>query len=365
MRELTPAPASATTAEVTDGYQLCARCGNPIVQGEQAFVVRRLNDWLIYTHPLGPGCPPDAVRGWLTAGRADAIRELDNEENIFRPANAHCLDHLGLVARPCVCVLDDRHIDSELKLVTYYASDEAPASGTDLRTLLSDFYSRLHGSGKRAAAHEDGGGEWQTIIHNFVEEDMVCAIDAGAIGDALDALRDVLWSARNRSYATFRAAPAPDLCGNAILKPALIRKLRVQRPKKARLPKAPSGVLAWDGEGQAAEWALYSKRKTLKINGKWVSEFEVWAPKPAPVALDFDSATEPDRYTWENTACGWVATLKPEMVAKLNGDTKPAFSRQKHIVSRDAPDPGPTNRETQESPMSVARRILLEVSRPI
>jgi hypothetical protein len=363
MSELAPVPASAMTTQVTDGYQLCARCGRVLVEGDTAVTVRRLSHWLIYSHQAGPNCPPKAVRGWKAARRADTIRNLNNEENIFREANANCLDHLGVPARTCVCILDDKHIESELRLAMYQPSDEAPARGSDFRTVLSRFNFRLQGGGKRAVVREYQRNKWQTVVSSLVETDLVSAIDANTLSETLEAIRDVLWSCRRRSYARFRPVSTPDGYGDAIVNFAAVRELRVQR-RRTRLPKALFDVLSRDAQRRPAEWALYSNRKVFKIRGKWVSEFDVWTPKPEPVELPFNSRTDRDLYTWENTPYGPVATLKPEMIEGLFGAAKPAFSRRKQGVEEENLTSEPADRaETEPAPtLSIPHRILLKMS---
>jgi len=110
MRVLAPPPCSAITVQVENGYQLCARCGEVLTEGEAAVAVQRLCSWLIYAHELGPHCPPKAVRGWLAARKADTMRNLENKE-MFRTGEPYSLNG---VLKPCVCILDDRHIDAEL-----------------------------------------------------------------------------------------------------------------------------------------------------------------------------------------------------------------------------------------------------------
>jgi hypothetical protein len=119
MRVLAPTPENNVSAQVVDGYQLCARCGEVMIIGESAVVVRRFRSWLIYSHPLGPKCPPQAVRGWNAVRSADGIRKFPNKE-VYRPAGPQ---HIGGSLRECVCLLDDEHIEAELELVEYHGKE--------------------------------------------------------------------------------------------------------------------------------------------------------------------------------------------------------------------------------------------------
>lgn len=178
MRVLAPPPANAIATHVSNGYQLCARCGKVLVEGENAVVVPRAPFWLIHTHEIGPNCPAKAVRGWKAVRRAEAIRNLPNEK---MPREAEPFHLSGLVF-PSKCLLDDKHIEAELALVDYAPSDESPANPADLRRLLSRLQFSMSGRG-RSAVEEDSlddvcQGGWQPVVRNAVEDELVASVDA-------------------------------------------------------------------------------------------------------------------------------------------------------------------------------------------
>jgi hypothetical protein len=115
MRVLAPTPESNVSTEVGDGYQLCARCGEALVTGENALAAPRLYSWLVCTHQIGPGCPPKSVRGWKAVRFADTVREHPNKE-VHREGEPY---NIGGARRACVCLIDDRHLEAELALVVY------------------------------------------------------------------------------------------------------------------------------------------------------------------------------------------------------------------------------------------------------
>jgi hypothetical protein len=115
MRHKAPPPLNAKVEVITDGYQLCARCGRPLLNGEPSIVAERSTTWRIYTHPEGPSCPPKAVKGWLAVRRAEGIRASPNVATYRR---AEPIELNGSV-RESICILDQKHIDAELELVEY------------------------------------------------------------------------------------------------------------------------------------------------------------------------------------------------------------------------------------------------------
>jgi hypothetical protein len=352
---LAPPPISATEGRIADGYQLCARCGKVMVEGEMALVVRRLCSWLIYTHEVGPSCRPKAVRGWLAARRADTIRELENQERVregelYSP-KLHCLIKppcICLAKRPSVCSLDDRHIKAELALAEYQPSDEVPTNGTAVQD-------------DQAHEEEVTGGSQQTT-RNFVEDNLIAVIDENGLANYLQVLVEVLWSCRKRTYATLRPAPPIDPKPRAFVNPGAKRGVRTHL--RLRLPKAPYDVLTRDlTDGRPVEFALYSKRKVLKIGGRWKDEFECWiTPKPEPEALPFNSRTRPDLYEWVAVGCGRVDSSNPygpvailrlaAPAAKMRNENE--VSRRKHNVEHSTPQEPIARRVVQRkaSPLS-------------
>src|SRR6185312_536799 len=120
MRVLAPMPENASTLTVRGGYQVCARCGEILTEGDSAVTVTRLSNWSIYTHEVGANCPAKAVRGWLAVRTADSMRRLPNQG----PATEGQAYRLAGVLRPCMSLLDESHIDAELDLAEYQPSDE-------------------------------------------------------------------------------------------------------------------------------------------------------------------------------------------------------------------------------------------------
>ena len=349
MKVLAPPPTSAITTQVADGYQLCARCGEVLVEGESAVVVPRAPFWLIHSHEIGPRCPPKAVKGWKAVKAAEAIRK---SENLTIPREAEPVHHGGL-AFPCACLLDDKHIEAELALVRYYPSDESPANRADVRRLLSRVQLRISGNGRHSVAQNDlDDPSWrksqQQLIRNLVEDGLVTSIEENSLSKAMETLAEVLYSCRKKSYATFRTAPPIDPFPHAFVGPGA-QRVRVHERRRARLPKADNEILTRDTKGQPVELALYSNGKVLKREGKWISELEAWGPKPEPIGLPYSSTTNPDLYTWQETPqskCkpvrhwpmgesqipyGPVAVLKPEALAAFNAQRENQF-RGENII---------------------------------
>jgi len=338
MRVLAPPPMSATEGRITDGYQLCARCGQVMVDGDGVVLVPRLSSWLIHSHEVGPFCPPKAVRGWKVARAADTIRALENEE-ACREAEPYYI--VGAV-RSCVCLLDDKHIEAELALVEYQPSDEAPTNGADLRAMISRRQLREVGGGKRLVVRdneEEGHRDVrpETVIRNFVEDAAIAGLDENSLTKSIRTLVEILWECRKRTYATLRTAPPIDPTPHAFINPVAARRIRIRRRGRTKSPKAPHGVLTRDLEGRPVEFALYSKRRVLKNRGKWNSEFECWTAKPKPVELPYSSLTHPKLFLWtaqslsqlepvdRDNPYGPVALLMRESIRKLNEQRNPPF----------------------------------------
>ena len=338
MKILTPTPECAEITQVVDGYQICARCGEPLVTGESAVVVPRSCSWLIYTHEINLSCPSKAVRGWKAVRLAEAVRKLENED-VFREAEPH--DFRGAL-HECVCLLDDKHIKAELKLVEYWPSDEAVANGgVDIRVLLSRYQARAAGNGKHTnVPHNqetgvDRGGKRRFLMRNFIEDALIAAIDENSLNAGLQAYIECLLSCRRKTYATARKAPSIETTPlGAVGKMAEVRVGVATRRKRS--PKADS-VLSRDVKDNPGEFPLYSKKKILKINRKWISEFECWAPKPDRVELPYNSTTHPELYLWaaksldqlkpvdRDNPYGPVAILMRESIETLNAQRNEVF----------------------------------------
>lgn len=329
MKVVAPTPESIVSTQIVDGYQLCARCGQAMVTGESALMAPRLHSWLVYTHHIGPGCPPKAVRGWKAVRFADNIRKLPNEE-VSRQAESY---NIGGLLRACVCLLDDKHIEAERALVEYQPSDEAVASRADLRGLLSRFHAREAGAGKRLTVpgdQETGCKKtWQFLVRNYIEEGLIAAIDGNNLTRSLDILVEILGAQRRKSYATSRTAPPVDPTPRALVDANAVTELSVRRPRGRLSPRADH-VLSRDLKGRPVEFPLYSSQKIFENEGKWISEFECWTPKPEPVDLPYSSITHPKLFLWtaqsltqlepvdSSNPYGPVAMLMRESIEQLN-----------------------------------------------
>jgi hypothetical protein len=321
MKDLAPVPENAVLGVVADGYQICARCGKVLVEDETAVMVPRLSNWLIHTHNIGPNCRAKAVRGWLAVSRANHARKLANK-TYLREGFAYIP---GGKLRACVCLLDQKHIDAELRLAEYWPSDE-------LQMLLTE------------------GLEGRKYF--LFEEDLLDAIEANVLGDFLRIFLDVVWSCRKESYADVKTAPESD---SAVLFsfPPMGKKGRAT-PKHPRLAKASSEGISWDILGRPVEFALYSKVELFEINGKSLCELETFGSKADPVDLGYSITTAPDAYLWDRNGewhywgeadaqmtravdsehlYGPVARLHPDNIRRLNEQRNGAF-RGENILYR-------------------------------
>ena len=301
MRYRAPKPLEARTEVIIDDYQLCARCGRVMTNGETAIVVQRSPSWLIYSHPEGPDCPAKAVKGWLAVRRAGGIRSSQNKET-FRRAEPMKLNGLVL---DCVCILDGKHIRAELDLVDYEPR-EIPTTSTDIRYLLSNLQFRMEGGSRCAVAQldpEEGESHrgWQPVVRSAVEDDIIAAIDAGNLSRTIETALEIIRSHRRQSYGTVRMVPAADLWPEAFVGHGEVSKLKGKSctTRKGRLPKAQPEVLTWDSEGRPGEYALHSRRRCLKLNGRSVTELQAWKPKPEPFPLRYNSRNNPSAYDFQ------------------------------------------------------------------
>ena len=249
MRHPAPSPESLARKPLIDGYQLCARCGNVLVEGDIVDVVSRLSNWLIYSHPAV--CSENAVHGWQAVRYAEGIRNKPNAPT-FRPAEP--LEYFGIM-RPCVCTLDDEHTEAELQLADFDFSSEAPTNGDDLRTILATSESRFSGRAKRS-----------------IEEHIITVIDSGALAltQTVDLWLDVMWTCRRKTYATFREAPEQE-----------------SSPAFYDLGRSTSLTVPTFSHTSAPQ-----KYRVAKD----VLSFDFG---PEPVSLGYSSNDEPKRYTWK------------------------------------------------------------------
>jgi hypothetical protein len=338
MTHLAPMPESSRKTQIAHGYELCARCGEILVEGETAIATARLPSWQIYTHDVGPSCPARVVRGWLAVRRAESVARTNNVETV-RESEPY---HLGDALRPSVCILDDRHIEAALSVVDYWPSSEAVARKTDVSVLLSSFCFRSGGGGKRTVISSDqdsgagrGGGR-QFLLRNHIEEALISAIDGDALDTSLRHFRECLQACRRESFATFRiVSDDRSVRLGFVGRTKEVTSLRAYTiPRRA---KKVSCALTHDISGRPVELPFYSNVKTHVDRRKRVSEFDRWLPKPRAVHLPFSSATHPEFYNWEPNSrrhselidsrnpFGPVAVLAPEKVHLLNLQRKDRF----------------------------------------
>lgn len=224
MRCPAPTPQSAWAEIVEEGYQLCGRCGGVLAAGDSAVIVRRSPSWLIYTHPHQ--CSRNAVHGWLAVRRVEGIRD---SANIFTPMPAlECCqpisEWLGSPCR-CVCFLDEKHIRVERDLVTL--TDEWPAKPCDIRSVLERRMRRDYADGYRCtipsedAYYEDsdraGVRHRSPIVRNYVEDNLVAALDRPGGLERLDWGSQEIQKLRSKTYMTGRALSDLVVPGNPIL----------------------------------------------------------------------------------------------------------------------------------------------------
>jgi hypothetical protein len=314
MRFPSSKPKSLTSAYLIGGYQLCARCGAVLVEGDPVNLARRLSDWIIYTHPHCPQEAPKAVRGWLAVRRAELVREKPNVETL-REATPYVL--LG-ASRQCTCVLDREHIKVELGLVSYHPSDETAESqivetkqqcadkeeeGTDANDLFSVraiAWSRPHPS-------------------HPIQTAFAAAFDNSSSFDALEFWEQIKWACRKESYATFRETPeqpsSPII--STIEKEQTVAAHALEKSILGNLSQG--AVLTFDTKDVAAEHALYSLHRIINDAGTPSSELDLWIryeaerARPRPVELGYNRGTNPERYEWsESRRKPRLATLKRE-----------------------------------------------------
>jgi hypothetical protein len=187
MNYYAPTPECISSTEISDGYQLCARCGEVLIEGENAFVVQRISSWFIYTHEVGPDCHPKAVTGWKAVRDAEAMRGTKNVET-FRAAGLYGVS--GTLPSS-VCLLDDKHIDAELVLGEYWPSCETISKRADLLTILSRSKNRIE----------------RRDTFNTIENTLIAAIDQSILDQNLDALLECVWSCRRKTYAAIKTEP--------------------------------------------------------------------------------------------------------------------------------------------------------------
>jgi hypothetical protein len=336
MKVLAPTPESNVSTQIVDGYQLCARCGAAMVTGDNALIAPRLHSWLVYTHHIGPGCPPKAVRGWKAIRFADTVRERPNNE-VYRDGESY---DIARSRRACVCLLDDKHIKAELDLVEYQPSDEVVASGADFRELLSRFQAGEVGGGKRLniQGDEENGRKqtWKFLVRNYTEEGLVAAIDGNNLARGLELLVECLALQRRKSYVTSRTAPPVDPTPRAFVDANAVTELSGRRPRGRLSPRADH-VLSRDLKGRPVEFPLYSNQKIFENEGKWISEFECRSLKPEPVDLSYSSITHPKLFLWTADSLGQlepvdssnpygpVAMLMRESIEQLNAQREGTF----------------------------------------
>jgi hypothetical protein len=299
MSNLAPVPESNSLNQINGGYQLCARCGELLLENEIAVVTPRLSSWLIYTHETCPNGRLKAVKGWKVILSAEATRRAKNMQTARRSEPYD----VGGAKRECVCLLDTKHINAERALADYWPSDEAVTNTDDLRSILS--YSESCGEDSDAAhAPEDGeeqSSEYATFCgvlrHNLEEERLILQIDAQSLNQDLEGYLDCLWSCRERFYITIDSTASQDFSPLGLVSAKVSLGVR---PNRVRLKLSPGAdvVLTRDSRGKPVEYPLYSRYPVLKIARKRIAELEAWTLKPDPVELPYNSLTDPKSFLW-------------------------------------------------------------------
>ncbi len=338
-----------------DAYQLCARCGNPLVGGDICEVVPRSPEWLIYSHPRGSlecnSGKDKAVRGWsavhkfldeLERERCDKVGSHDLPIS-WRVPTVVNVDRLSL---PFVSLLDRPLLQAALKMVSYDFSDEGPPKSDDIRKLLDESMQKELGGGvqkkivKVEFQGEDDAVFWrqtvQRIFRNHVEDAWVSAL--GNMEGALSLAALELIERRSdprRKYCScsviYRHRPVgvDPIPWRGFVEIKSSKSLGVvisdTSRKGKKFPRSPGQVLTRDlATEEPVEYALYSKHKVVRWkppgnrSKQWLDDFQAtqierpfimswpelyswsdWIPKRKPFPLPFSSKTHPGRYNWE------------------------------------------------------------------
>lgn len=343
MSRYTKVPPGGRLSVLTDGYQLCARCGSVLCADDRAEFVRRAPGWTIYTHLRGPDCPAKAVSGW----RAVELALDMSATNAATPREANPVA-IGGFDFPFVSLLDDEHCNVEMDAVTISQNDFLPTA----------FLTESENGNLRPDLIESRGDprQWRAWRHR--EAKIVEVLDQGVCGALVNVVRHVLNRERERLYvigSAIRCAvtlsekdersiyavaslPIPSAVLTAQTKP---------RGSRAR-SRGVGDAFPHDAMGKPGEYPLYSQqqltdgRRVLKFGREPLDEFTYYrhsGPRLAAPKLPFNSVSSPDMFDWcqdvpkapvghwkrnpKSVPYGPVARLKPAILASLQISISP------------------------------------------
>jgi len=208
MRLRTLPPESARIITICDGYQLCRGCGLPLVNGDRVLAASRSSDWLVFSHL---NCAP---RAWAAIKRVEWLRQEINHphfdchdfdleprfaNNKLIPRSAftaflspqeasnvvHCEIHF-----PFVSLLDRKHVEAELSLVTVCSRESQPYPNTlNSRNESNETDTTASKCKTVAHVHDSNSDEYEAgyagsgavpvvriVIDNFVEKELVARL---------------------------------------------------------------------------------------------------------------------------------------------------------------------------------------------
>lgn len=330
-----PPPYGHHLLDLSDAYQMCARCGEILAAGETVQVVYRGDRgtwrgyiypagpdwWGVYTHLEGPDCPPGAASGWLAVRRAIEMRGPDNPaiaemeglgKRKGREAQPIILQ--GFVF-PFVSLLDRKHCEVEKMAVTIGRHEILESDRTSVQSMRDG----------REPDKEDDVGRYKYNVkkaasrHDYVEDAYIRALDAGELllGKRAELIRDI--TAREQANLHVSACAVRGTNGafeffypGEVTTKGLDYEMRApEESKKTILKGVTHGqVLTLDVAGRPVEYALYSRMpvthgehgdKKFWLEGKTLDEFRFHrfsCPKPRPVLLELDSRRFPELYEW-------------------------------------------------------------------
>jgi hypothetical protein len=307
VRALAPDPALSFQTRLVNGYQLCARCGAVLIEGDRVTVAFRAQFYPVFTHPDKKQCLPAkaAPHGW------EAIRRAEDRQgdNVLTPRMASACD----TGKQCVCLLDNEHIEAEAATVKVSASDEAPlyvrhnpGHEVNVEQTFEQLMLNSVSDGKQAGKLDLKRAITRTnsypVIHNRVEDAMIAALGTGAA----EVLRDIRRKER-RVYAAGHHFSDEGRIYSGVFDPfygmfspdrgvSLSSAKRYKKRGKSR-PQGASHTFDLSN-GTPVELAVYSKMKVCKIENKQVDEFQLLqlSKRSKPLRLPWNSRTNPGLY---------------------------------------------------------------------
>jgi hypothetical protein len=341
----TKVPPGGCLSILTDGYQLCARCGSVLCADDRAEFVCRAPWWTIYTHLRGLDCPAKAVSGW----RAVELARDMSAKNAPTPREADAIV-IGGFSFPFVSLLDDEHCEVEMGAVTISQHDFLPTA----------FLTESENGNPPPDLIESWSDsrQWREWRHR--EATIVEVLDQGVFGALVNVARHVLKSERERLYVKGSAIRCTVTLSEKDERPIYAV---ASSPTQAGVPTAQvksrgsearsrgvRGAFPHDALGKAGEYPLYSRqqltdgRRVLTFGRGPLDEFTYyWQSGPRLTApnLPFNSASSPDMFDWcqdvpkapvghwkrnpKSVPYGPVARLKPAILASLRISISPQF----------------------------------------